>query len=445
LVEEVTKRKRSFRDFAANGDVNALQAALEDGIDVNCRSDYGTTALHKAASSGHAEAVELLLAYGADTTLLAPREGGITPLMEAIKYGHHACEEILRAREDCGQYASPQADVGTVENAKRLASFSQDAAFFLDDDDDSSDSEDAESASNADHAGKRLFLNAMEGKQQQERPASATGNAEVAVEDKEDDGFVLLDAQSESAPSTGYAIFTDIFVFVNPSSGGNCGQQLTAQKLQTLYDASTGERVVLGGGGHTLSLQGGGGFRGTAGGYTGEGVNAHFYNLKSDEKAAGLARLRECVQAQARGEGSVPCAVAAGGDGTVKWMISELAGIECPQVPLGVIPFGTGNDMSRVLGWGGHAPQFLGGSQLFSGERKLRSLKTLLLKVGIATALTHCTRTLHIRYTHTLHSHTTLTHIHYTHCTHTLIHYILHTCCSSLRSPRSSRWMCGRW
>ncbi|KAH0787941.1 Diacylglycerol kinase 1 [Histomonas meleagridis] len=52
--------------------------------------------------------------------------------------------------------------------------------------------------------------------------------------------------------------------------------------------------------------------------------------------------------------------VAAGGDGTVNWVISLLKPIfsldETPnqyRPPLAVIPFGTGNDMSRSLGWGG--------------------------------------------------------------------------------------------
>jgi diacylglycerol kinase family enzyme len=112
-------------------------------------------------------------------------------------------------------------------------------------------------------------------------------------------------------------------------------------------------------------------------------VTAHFYNLKSAEKAHGLAKLREYMQAQVEAQaqgvsgGVCPCAVAAGGDGTVKWMISEMASIGCCHVPLGVIPFGTGNDMARVLGWGGGAPQPLLGGQL-------RSLQKLLLRYAQA-------------------------------------------------------------
>ena len=51
--------------------------------------------------------------------------------------------------------------------------------------------------------------------------------------------------------------------------------------------------------------------------------------------------------------------VAAGGDGTINWVINMLCNFYCsnPQnngfrPPLSIIPLGTGNDMSRVLGWG---------------------------------------------------------------------------------------------
>ena len=44
----------------------------------------------------------------------------------------------------------------------------------------------------------------------------------------------------------------------------------------------------------------------------------------------------------------------AGGDGTVKWIISEFFKfkIEFARVPIGVIPLGTGNDFSNACGWG---------------------------------------------------------------------------------------------
>ncbi|KAH0785956.1 diacylglycerol kinase beta [Histomonas meleagridis] len=47
-------------------------------------------------------------------------------------------------------------------------------------------------------------------------------------------------------------------------------------------------------------------------------------------------------------------AIAAGGDGTVNWAITLLtkAYTQDFHPPLAVIPFGTGNDMSRSIGWG---------------------------------------------------------------------------------------------
>ena len=50
------------------------------------------------------------------------------------------------------------------------------------------------------------------------------------------------------------------------------------------------------------------------------------------------------------------CVVAAGGDGTVNWVMQMLNSFyeDSPESrpPMAVFPFGTGNDMSRSLGWG---------------------------------------------------------------------------------------------
>jgi diacylglycerol kinase (ATP) len=47
--------------------------------------------------------------------------------------------------------------------------------------------------------------------------------------------------------------------------------------------------------------------------------------------------------------------IVGGGDGTVMWVVEEMKKykLDFEKCPLGTIPFGTGNDFSRVLGWGG--------------------------------------------------------------------------------------------
>jgi len=45
----------------------------------------------------------------------------------------------------------------------------------------------------------------------------------------------------------------------------------------------------------------------------------------------------------------------AGGDGTVGWVLGSLAELykqdRKPVLPVGIIPLGTGNDLSRSFGW----------------------------------------------------------------------------------------------
>jgi len=58
--------------------------------------------------------------------------------------------------------------------------------------------------------------------------------------------------------------------------------------------------------------------------------------------------------------------IVGGGDGTVLWVVGEMikVGIDLSKCPIGIIPFGTGNDFSRVLGWGGLPPNILIGPHL---------------------------------------------------------------------------------
>lgn len=122
--------------------------------------------------------------------------------------------------------------------------------------------------------------------------------------------------------------FTHVFLFINPTSGGNAGAALTALEMSMVQFKEP------------------------------QPVSLHFVNLKDpDDRARGVAELREVDNAKE----TRPCAVAAGGDGTVKWLVGILNEAKLVHTPIGVVPFGTGNDMARVLGWGGSAPKPLVG------------------------------------------------------------------------------------
>ncbi|KAK4344445.1 hypothetical protein RND71_037539 [Anisodus tanguticus] len=121
-----------------------------------------------------------------------------------------------------------------------------------------------------------------------------------------------------------------IVVFINSKSGGRHGPQLKA-RLQELM----GEEQVF-----DLSV-----------------VKPHEfvqYGLSCLEKFAVLGDscakvTRERIRV-----------VAAGGDGTVGWILGCLGELKKqgrePVPPTGIIPLGTGNDLSRSFGWGGSFP-----------------------------------------------------------------------------------------
>lgn len=122
----------------------------------------------------------------------------------------------------------------------------------------------------------------------------------------------------------------DMFLFVNPGSGGNKGKVFLDAPKPFMVDVEGGKKVQL----HIFSM------------------------LEGDSgNKPGFKMLKEVILR--RGGGPVR-AVVGGGDGTVMWADSEAQkhGIDTPkQVAWGIVPLGTGNDFSRVAGWGGDNPE----------------------------------------------------------------------------------------
>jgi hypothetical protein len=104
IFEFATQKKRVFRDAAQNGDLEKLKGVFAKENDIESRSDYGATALHKAAAAGHAHCVEWLLENGADPTVV--HKGGKTPLQQAQDGNYTAVVALL------GPTEGPQAPTG---------------------------------------------------------------------------------------------------------------------------------------------------------------------------------------------------------------------------------------------------------------------------------------------------------------------------------------------
>jgi diacylglycerol kinase (ATP) len=74
-------------------------------------------------------------------------------------------------------------------------------------------------------------------------------------------------------------------------------------------------------------------------------------------KTSGFERLRKSLDEKK----AEPILVICGGDGTVMWVVTEMAqsGVDHARVPIAIIPLGTGNDFSQTLGWGKESPDLL--------------------------------------------------------------------------------------
>jgi uncharacterized protein len=101
------QRKRwnaALTEAARMGDVKAVEAALDNGADVNARDADGITPLMHAARgdrpeianppmTDHPEVVELLIKRGADIN--AKTDSGFVALFWAARYGHDRVTKVL--------------------------------------------------------------------------------------------------------------------------------------------------------------------------------------------------------------------------------------------------------------------------------------------------------------------------------------------------------------
>jgi hypothetical protein len=77
-------RSEQLQDAARNGDAATVKKLLDEGVDVDTRFRYNTTALFYASDHGHVDVVRVLLDKGADLTI-KDSFYGFTPLMLAVR------------------------------------------------------------------------------------------------------------------------------------------------------------------------------------------------------------------------------------------------------------------------------------------------------------------------------------------------------------------------
>ncbi|XP_076893649.1 serine/threonine-protein kinase 12-like [Bidens hawaiensis] len=112
------QRIGNFLSCASRGDRVGLNLMLRDGISPNVQDYDKRTALHLAASEGHASIVELLLYYKADVNL--DDRWNRTPLTDARLYGHRDICRILEVNGGKDSVMNSPMTVVADEDAKEV-------------------------------------------------------------------------------------------------------------------------------------------------------------------------------------------------------------------------------------------------------------------------------------------------------------------------------------
>jgi ankyrin repeat protein len=96
LAVTVVAQETNDEFFAAarKGDIPAIKAFLDKGVDVNSKTRYGATALSYACDKGHVEVVKFLIERGADVNIKDTFYGEV-PLGWALSHGNAQIVKLL--------------------------------------------------------------------------------------------------------------------------------------------------------------------------------------------------------------------------------------------------------------------------------------------------------------------------------------------------------------
>ena len=115
-AQALSEKAEALWEAARKGDVAAVKTLLDEGLDVNTKLRYGSTALFSACDRGHIDVVKLLLDRGADVNVRDTFYGA-TPLTWAVnpatgRKPQHV--EIVRLLLQKGAQGKAQALMGAV-------------------------------------------------------------------------------------------------------------------------------------------------------------------------------------------------------------------------------------------------------------------------------------------------------------------------------------------